>query len=50
MKRKSSEMDSNWQLHDISDMFSSFTQDIPDDMDDFDMPDNGQGIIYNGIV
>ena len=36
LKRKSDEMDSNYNINNVSDLFSSFNDDCDDDFDDFD--------------
>lgn len=38
VKRKSDEMENNWKMKNVSEMFSSFLDDSDDDFDDFDIP------------
>ncbi|XP_053405296.1 recQ-like DNA helicase BLM [Mercenaria mercenaria] len=37
IKRKSDEMENNWHMKNVSEMFSSFNDDCDDDFDDFDV-------------
>jgi hypothetical protein len=36
IKRKSDEMENNWNMNNVSDLFSSFNDECDDDFDDFD--------------
>lgn len=38
VKRKSDELQNNWGMKNVSDLFSSFADDLEDDFDDFEIP------------